>query len=247
MPEAGRDGGVIAVARALALLNAFTIGDPYLSLADLSRRVGLPKTTTLRLARSLAAGGYLAQLDNGAWRLGPAAAWLGARYQVAFDLHSKIGPVMRDLARQTHHSVSYFVHDGDERIRLLHVAGDTQAADVRIGEPLPLDRGSPGQVLLAFSGHQGRLYDDIRKRGFHCTIGEAKKGSASVAAPVFGARWNVVGALCIGMSASVATEGMLQELAPTVMRAAEKLSRILHSDQVDRGSLKLARSAWHPH
>jgi DNA-binding IclR family transcriptional regulator len=142
--------------------------------------------------------------------------------------------------------VSYFVHDGDERIRLLHVAGDSQAGDVRIGEPLPLDKGSPGQVLLAFSGHPGRLYDDIRKRGFHCTIGEAKKGSASVAAPVFGARWNVVGALCIGMPASVATESMLRDLAPTVMRAAEDLSRILHSDQAGRGSLKLARSAWHP-
>lgn len=244
-PEAA-SGGVIAVARALSLLSAFTIDDPYLTLADLSRRVRLPKTSTLRLARSLAAAGYLVQLDSGAWRLGPATAWLGARYQVAFDLHNKIGPVMRELAWATHHGVSYFVHDGDERIRLLHVAGDSQSSTVRVGEPLPLDKGSPGQVLLAFSGRPGKLYDDIRKRGFHCTIGEAKRGSASVAAPVFGARWNVVGALCIGMPAQVATESMLQALAPTVMRAAENLSRVLHADQVKRGSLRLARSAWHP-
>jgi DNA-binding IclR family transcriptional regulator len=244
--EPSRGAGVIAVTRALALLNAFTIDDPYLPLAELSRRVRLPKTSTLRLARSLAAGGYLVQLDNGAWRLGPATAWLGARYQVAFDLHNRIGPVMRDLARSTHHSVSYFVQDGGERIRLLHVAGDREASEVRTGEPLPLDKGSPGLVLLAFRGQQGKLYDKIRKQGFHFTIGEAKKVSASVAAPVFGTRWNVVGALCIGMPASVATASLLRELAPEVMRAAENLSRILHSDQEDRGSLKLARSAWHP-
>jgi DNA-binding IclR family transcriptional regulator len=244
-PPSRRSDVVVAVTRALGLLGAFTIAEPHLSLTELSCRVRLPKTSTLRLARSLASCDYLVQMDNGAWRLGPAAAWLGGKYQVAFDLHNNIGPEMRDLALRTGHSVSYFVRDGEKRIRLLHVSGAADAGAVRVGEPLPLDKGSPGQVLLAFSGHPGAFYDDIRKRGFHSTIAEAKKLSASVAAPVFGARWAVVGALCIGMPAKVATQRSLGSLAPQVMMAAERLSRKLQSDEGPQ-SLTVARSTWYP-
>jgi len=240
-----RSDVVVAVTRALGLLGAFTVAEPRLSLTELSCRVRLPKTSTLRLARSLASCDYLVQLEDGAWRLGPAAAWLGAQYQVAFDLHNNIGPEMRDLALRTGHSVSYFVRDGQKRIRLLHVSGAADAGAARVGEPLPLDKGSPGQVLLAFTGRPGAVYDEIRKRGFHVTIGEAKKVSASVAAPVFGARWGVVGALCIGMPADLATQGKLRSLAPQVMMAAERLSRKLQSDQGGQ-SPTTARSTWHP-
>jgi len=47
-------GGVIAVTRALQILEAFRIGERHLSLAELSRRAGLHNTTVLRLARTLA-------------------------------------------------------------------------------------------------------------------------------------------------------------------------------------------------
>ncbi|MES3000707.1 MAG: IclR family transcriptional regulator [Pseudomonadota bacterium] len=238
---------VNSVGRALALLDAFTIDDASLGLAELSRRAQLPKTSALRLARSLAAHGYLTAVEGGAWRLGPATAWLGARYQVAFDIHNIIEPVMRELGHATRHSISYFVHDGDSRIRLLHVPGESAGGRrVRVGEPMPLDKGSPGQVLLAFSGKEGKLYDEIRKRGYHLTIGEANKGSASVAAPVFGARWNVLGALSIGVFSSTATQALLRAYAPGLMKAAEKLSRALTEDKKGRQPLAMARATWHP-
>ena len=47
-------GGVIAVTRALQVLEAFALGESSLALAELSRRCGLHKTTVLRLARTLA-------------------------------------------------------------------------------------------------------------------------------------------------------------------------------------------------
>ncbi len=242
------DGELVnAVERALSLLDAFTIDDASLGLTELSRRAALPKTSALRLARTLAAHGYLTPVAGGAWRLGPATAWLGARYQVAFDIHNTIEPIMQALGHDTGQSISYFVHDGDSRIRLLHVHGERlDARKIRVGEPLPLDRGSPGQVLLAFTGRQGSLYDEIRQRGFHFTIGEASKASASVAAPVFGARWNVVGALCIGVPSNTANEKLLRAYAPALMLAAEKMSRALNEEHTARKPLALARSTWHP-
>src|SRR3954471_4075895 len=65
-PQSKRSDVVVAVTRALGLLGAFTIAEPHLSLTELSCRVGLPKTSTLRLARSLASCEYLVQLENGA-------------------------------------------------------------------------------------------------------------------------------------------------------------------------------------
>src|SRR4030095_3597793 len=77
-------GAVIAVTRALRVLEAFGVNDPQLSLAELSRRTGIHKTTVLRLARTLAADNYLVQKEDGNWRLGRAAGWLGACYQATF-------------------------------------------------------------------------------------------------------------------------------------------------------------------
>jgi DNA-binding IclR family transcriptional regulator len=238
---------VTAVARALTLLDAFTIEDSRLSLAELSRRAKLPKTSTLRLARTLAAYGYLVQLDGGAWRLGPSTARLAARYKLAFDIHNIIEPVMRRLARATRQGVSYFVHDGNARVRLLHVAGEeSPGRNVSAGESLPLDRGSPGQVLLAFSGRKGSLYDEIRQRGFHLTIGEAKRLSASVSAPVYGVNQKLLGALCIGLPASGASEASLRGYVPGLLQAAGNLSRALSADQAASRPLAIARQTWRP-
>lgn len=238
---------VEAVSRALALLDAFTVDDASLRLTELARRTGIPKNSALRLARTLAAAGYLSVTENRAWRLGPAAAWLGARYQVAFDLHHNIEPEMQALARSSGRSVSYFVHDGRSRVRLLHVHGDAASGRPRrIGEPMPIDRGSPGQVLLAFAGRAGALYEAIRRRGWHLTIGEARRGGASVAAPVFGSRWSVVGALCIGVPAAEASEAMLCSYVPSLIAATTRLSRLLEQDRQPVAALMRKPGAWHP-
>ena len=77
-------GGVIAVTRALSLMEAFEIGEAALSLADLGRRAGMHKTTALRLARTLALSSYMVQTDDGLWRLGlQPAGWVPATRPVS--------------------------------------------------------------------------------------------------------------------------------------------------------------------
>ena len=62
-------GGVTAVTRALQLLDTFGMQDERLSLAELTRRTGMHKTTILRLLRTLALAGYVVQRDDGEWPL----------------------------------------------------------------------------------------------------------------------------------------------------------------------------------
>jgi DNA-binding IclR family transcriptional regulator len=246
---AGRTGAplVMAAARALAVLDAFTITDGSLALSELGRRVQLSKATTLRLLRTLAASGYVVQLDNTAWRLGPATASLGARYQVAFDLHDTVEPALQKLTAATGQNCSFFVRDGDKRIRLARMSSTDRPGYLpRLGESLPLDKGATGQVILAASGRVGALYDTIRERGFHVTLGEAKESAASVAAAVFGAHRQVVGALCIGGPIDALTEPMLFGFAPQLVRVAHALSADLSSGGRHADPLTQVRGYWHP-
>lgn len=238
---------VTAAARALAVLDAFTIADKCLGLSEISRRVGLSKATTLRLLRTLEARRYVVQLDNTAWRLGPATASLGARYQVAFDLHDTVEPVLQKLTAATGHSSSFFVRDGDKRIRLAKMSSTDRPGYLpRVGESLPLDKGATGQVILAASGRAGALYDAIRARGFDVTQGEAKQGSASVAAAVLGVHRQVVGAICIGGYIPDMPEALLYSFGPQLVRFAGILSADLSADGRRDDPLTRVQSRWHP-
>ncbi|WP_312843641.1 IclR family transcriptional regulator [Diaphorobacter nitroreducens] len=241
----GRDGGVIAVTRALQVLEAFAVGESHLSLAELSRRCQLHKTTVLRLARTLALSGYLVQREDGDWRLGPAAGWLGARYKAGFDVQNVLEPVLRALTQATGESAAFYVREGNMRTCLVRVEGPQALRHhARMGEGLPLEKGSPGRVILAFSGEPGEDYEAIRRRGYHWSIGEREQGVATVSAPVFGRNWRLLGCVCISGPETRLPEARLQALAQTIMQAANQLSYALAGRAASTAAQ--APGVWHP-
>ncbi len=240
--------GVIAVVRALRLLEAFGMDDAQLSLADLSRRTGLHKTTALRIARTLAAGNYLVQREDGNWRLGRAVGWLGACYQATFDVHDVVEPVLRALALETSESASFYVREGNQRTCLARVDGPrTIRHHVRVGLGLPLDLGAPGRVILAFSGEPGEPYESIRQCGYHLSLGEREPEVSSVAAPVFGLHWRLLGSVCISGPTSRLDKTRLLELAQTIMQAANQLSYAIAGNRTSEpGRQDVTKATWHP-
>jgi DNA-binding IclR family transcriptional regulator len=241
-------GGVTAVTRALRVLEAFGMEDPQLTLAEMSRRTGMHKTTTLRLARTLAADNYLVQKEDGSWRLGRAAGWLGACYQAVFDVHEVVEPVLRALTVQSGESASFYVREGQQRQCLARVDGpQTIRHHVRVGIGLPLELGAPGRVILAFSGEPGEPYESIRQRGFHLSMGEREAEVSSVSAPVFGLHWRLLGSVCISGPTSRLPESRLLEMAQTVMSAANQLSYAIagSSNPLNKG-LARGTATWHP-
>ncbi|WP_442867252.1 IclR family transcriptional regulator [Acidovorax sp. NCPPB 3576] len=240
-------GGVIAVTRALQLLEAFALGESHLPLAELSRRCGLHKTTVLRLARTLAQSGFMVQREDGDWRLGPAAGWLGARYQAGFDVQNVLEPALRELTQATGESAAFYVREGNVRTCLVRVEGPQALRHhARMGEGLPLDKGSPGRVILAFSGEPGADYEAIRQRGYHWSIGEREQGVATVSAPVFGMHWRLMGSVCISGPQSRLPEARLQALAKTVIAAATQLSYALAGSSAPPSSTGMRATQWHP-
>ncbi len=241
---AGSNGAVTAVARALQILDAYALGESHLSLAELSRRCGLHKTTVLRLARTLALSGYMVQREDGDWRLGPAAGWLGARYKAGFDVQNVLEPALRALTLACGESAAFYVREGNARTCIVRVEGPQALRHhVRMGEELPLDKGSPGRVILAFSGEPGTLYEEIRERGYHYSIGEREQGVATVSAPVFGMHWRLFGSVCISGPASRLPVQKLEALAQALLATAKQLSYELAGTP---STAAVRGSRWHP-
>jgi DNA-binding IclR family transcriptional regulator len=239
------DGGVIAVTRALRILEAFGTTDAQLSLAELSRRTGMHKTTALRIARTLALDQYLVQKEDGTWRLGRAAGWLGACYQATFNAQDIVEPVLRELAIKTGESASFYVREGDARTCLFRVEGPQAIRHhVRVGAALPLNLGAPGRVILAFSGEPGEPYESIRRRGYHLSLGEREPEVSSVSAPIFGVQWRLLGSVCISGPTSRLSKAKLVELAAMIIEAANQLSYALAGGQ--RPVRVGANATWHP-
>lgn len=248
MNEASGTTVITAAARALDILDVFTIDDPHLGVSEIARRINLAKSTTQRLLKTLESRGYVVQTESAHWRLGPSTASLSARYQMAFDIREKVEPALRKLSDATGKNASFFVRDGNKRIRLIRVKYPDASQNIAsVGESMPLELGAAGKVMLAALGEQGALYEDIRKRGFHITIGEARVASASIAVPVFGSRWRVIGALCIGAPAEPGVERMLLAFSQKLLEAAKALSAALSfDDDKTTQTLMKTRATWHP-
>lgn len=219
-------GGAASVDRALAVLRTVAGADAPASLAALAAETGFYKSTILRLAASLQAGGLLVRRSDGRFGLGPAFLALGARYQQQAASAEVLMPTMRDLARQSGESVAFYVRAGSVRICLYRV--DSPQAlrySVQVGAQLPLDRGSGGRVLAAFGGDAGALHAAICARGYHHSDGERDPDVAGLSAPVFRTGNELVGALTIAGPRQRLTPSRAIELLPALLAAAASATR----------------------
>lgn len=223
-PEAG--DGVAALDRAIAILGAFTVADRSLSLAEIAARTGLYKSTILRLAGSLLRAQLIDRLDDGRYRIGPAAFRLGALYQRSVVAADILLPVMRDLADLSWESVAFYVRAGAVRTCLYRVESKHPIRyTVREGDVLPLGAGSGGRVLSAFSGEAGEPYETIRATFHFIALGDRDPETAGISAPVFGPGGALVGALTLAGPRSRIDRAFLERMAGPLLDAAARATR----------------------
>jgi DNA-binding IclR family transcriptional regulator len=188
--------GVAAVDRALSILDALT--EERVTLADLSKRTGLYKSTVLRLIKSLEKGGYTLRTADGAYRLGSKVLSLGALYQRYFRTTDIVPPVLERLAAELHEGASFYICEGEQRVCLHRVESTRAIRDsIHVGDRLPLTVGAAGHVLRAFAGARGARMDEIRHSMFAASYGERDAETAAIAVPVFSAGNRLMGALSL--------------------------------------------------
>jgi DNA-binding IclR family transcriptional regulator len=228
--DGNRITGVGVLDRSMALLGLLAEGPATLrSLADAS---GLPRPTAHRLLVALEAHGMVGR-EGGAFRLGPRITELAARADGGLDLAALAGPVLGRLHEQTGESAQLYVRSGDRRLCVAARDAATGLRDsVPVGALLPLDAGSGGKVLLAWSDDAERFpavsateLAAVRRAGWAASIAEREAGVASVSAPVL-ARGRLLGAVCVSGPASRLGRDPGQLLGREVAAAAEELAAL---------------------
>ncbi len=221
--------GVAAVERALTILDALT--DEKITLAELSKRTGLYKSTALRLVASLERFGYIIRSEDGTYRLGSKVLLLGSLYQRHFKTSEVVPSVLRGLVDELHEGASFYILDGDRRV-VLHRVDATRAVrdSVHEGDRFPLTNGASGHVLRAFTGARGERFDLIRETMYAASYGERDAETAAVSCPVFGHDRRLVGALSIS-GPRYRIEALGEDaILPVLFKHAQALTRTLGGD-----------------
>jgi len=125
-------------------------------VSDLSREVGLSRSTTHRYVSTLAALGYLQQdAETRKYRLGPRVLDLGFSAINSMELRHVSAPHLQLLSDSTGHTVNMAVLDGVDIVyieRCRSSRGERREIDLNlhVGSRLPAYCTSMGKVLLAF-------------------------------------------------------------------------------------------------
>jgi DNA-binding IclR family transcriptional regulator len=249
MTEAdARQNGRSVTSKVVAILDAFTIDTPRLSLQGLAERTGLPQSTTYRLASELVEWGGLERCSGG-YQIGMRLWEIGELARRGEQLRDVAVPFMQDLYDATKENVHLAVLDGHEALYIEKITGRRATRVVtRRGGRLPLHATGVGKVLLAHASEElvaevlssdlkrytphtiiapaqlRRKLSEVRRTGLAFAIEEMTLGSVSVAAPIFSAPDTTVAALAVVVRSS---RKDVKRLAPAVRATANSLSRIL--------------------
>ncbi|MEU6841645.1 IclR family transcriptional regulator [Streptomyces sp. NPDC046716] len=144
--------GQPVIERAFALLGAFDSDHRALSLADLARRSGTPRSSALRLARSLVHVGALERLDDGRFVVGLRLLETASLAPRGHGLRAVAMPFMEDLFHVTRQHVLLAVREDAEALLVERLSAlDASPVRYRVGGRLPLASTGVGLVLLAFA------------------------------------------------------------------------------------------------
>ncbi|HEU5363208.1 MAG TPA: IclR family transcriptional regulator [Gaiellaceae bacterium] len=141
--------------RGLAILSSFRSGRPLLGISELSREVGLSRSTTHRYVATLAGLGYLRQdAPTRKYRLGPRVLDLGFSAINSMELREVAAPYLQQLSDDTGYTVNMAILDDldivyVERCRSARAGQREIDLNLHVGSRLPAYCTSLGKVLLA--------------------------------------------------------------------------------------------------
>ena len=149
-PSATR-GGVQSIGRGFAIIEEIARNRDGISLAELSKRVGLHNSTTFHLVKTMVSLGYVRQLkDSKRYRIGRPLFALAASALDEIEMISLATPVLDNLARTTGESAHFSVPMGDAVVVLARTSGPGafQMTD-RVGVVRPAHCTALGKIMLA--------------------------------------------------------------------------------------------------
>ncbi|HBD34246.1 MAG TPA: IclR family transcriptional regulator [Cupriavidus sp.] len=223
---AGQTDGVAAVDRAFAIAVALAQAGAPQTLADLARATGMYKSTLLRLLASLERSSLVVQRPDKRYTLGSLAFLFGRAFEASHGLQEAIYPVMEWLVSKGTESPSFHVpHGPDNRICLLRIDSSHSTLDrVRVGDVLPLRKGAPGKVLIAYGAGAPATADTPV---VFTSFGERDPLCGAISSPVFGPGNTLLGALSLSGPLERFSELAVNRMTDLLLEAASRATQAL--------------------
>jgi DNA-binding IclR family transcriptional regulator len=243
-----------SVRNAARLLKEFGRGDRELGVTELSRRLGIGKSTAHRLLNTLTEERLLEQdADTGLYRLALTMHELGASVQASTDIHTAASPVLDQLRNMTKETIQIAVLDGrhviyverresPQTIRLFGRVGHrnhaycTSTGKVLLAHlpPDELDRTLLGWRLehmtpYTITDHRTLRAHlrQVRSQGWAENVNEFEIGVASIAAPIRDHRGVVVAAVSVAGPVQRLDGANLRRFTRHAVEAGHAISRRL--------------------
>lgn len=249
---------VPSVTRAVALLNALAAGASPARLADLSRTLGIPRSSTLALCNTLVESGLLTRSAEGSYSLGPHVLELSRAYLADTDIHRSFEQIVGQEGALEEHTLVLSVLEHTDVVYVGRRHG-RRAVSVpyELGMRLPANCTASGKALLselsdeevrnrfadglqALTSHSivdiEELLRDLarwRSAGFALDEQETALGMTCVGAVVYDSSRRAVAAIAMSAVTAALGEGTLEQTAAEVKRIAGQVSADLGAPRRD--------------
>lgn len=242
-----------SVAKAMDILHVFSPLEPRLSLAEISKRLDLPKSTTHNLLNTLAQSGSIERIGSDQYALGTAIISLGQSVRVNAELRDRAAPMIRELADSTGETVYLTSFEKDQVLYIYAVETTGRLmARTAVGERSPLHCTAVGKAILAslpaerveaivaeqskglprFTEHTIATLDQLqaeleetRQKGYALDRQEHEVGTFCIGAKIQDADGKTIGACSISGRDPEIIAWRREDLAAKLLYTAQEISR----------------------
>ncbi|MEV6317798.1 IclR family transcriptional regulator [Streptomyces sp. NPDC051776] len=237
------------VDRALSILPLLAEGPA--NLERVAQRLGVHKSTALRLLRTLHEHGIVYRQQDQRYRLGARLFTLAQEAMEHLDIREIAHPHLVELNEKCGHTVHLAVHEENEVLYIDKVESRYPVRLYsRIGKPVAITVAAVAKLLLAdlpeperralaerldYPHYTARSTTDaaafltelatVREQGWATDLGGHEESINCVAAPIRGADGRVAAACSVSAPNVVVSADELLTLIPLVRRTAEAISR----------------------
>jgi DNA-binding IclR family transcriptional regulator len=246
---------VVALARGLEVLRAFSPSEGLLGNHEIAERTGLPRPTVTRLTYTLTTLGFLTHMERlGKYQLAPGAMSIGYSALANMRIRQVARPYMQGLADYTRASVALGSRD---RLNLIYVehcrSPSSMMLRLDVGARIPIATTAMGRALLAalpekerdflmghIARHEGKRWPKIRagieravkdlaSRGFVLSIGDWQRDVSAVGVPLVPADGSGVFAFNCGAPAfQIARERLETDIGPRLVNLVRNVEAALN-------------------
>jgi DNA-binding IclR family transcriptional regulator len=254
MAESRDAGASTAVDRALEILETTAQRREGLTNSEISRKLGIPKSSASYILRTLVHRGYLRRdAESGRYRLGLKILSLGRDAQQGLDIADVALPYMRALVERTQMTAHLAVLDQGEAVYVEKVeAPGFFKVNTWVGRRMYVHSTSVGKALVAWlpkpeveellrtQGLKKRTpktitslarflaeLEKVRAQGYAVDDEENSLGARCVGAPLFDALGGVPAALGLSGTLTQISEESMPRIVDALKETARKISRQL--------------------